>query len=105
VKKLPVSLATAAQRFAKWVVILTAADVVVGVGWAEYEGKAISSGVTGALFISGGIVFVGAAFAGGGGRGRRSDVRAGREPVSEMPFTAVLIGLALVGIGVLTVVL
>ena len=104
-KKLPESLVSAARRFAKWVAILAAADVVLGFGWAELKGKAISMGITDALFLSGGLIFVGAAFAGGGGRSRRSDVRAGRERVTEMPFTAVLIGLALIGLGVLTVVL
>jgi hypothetical protein len=96
-------LAERVKRFAKWLAILTIVDLVLAVGWAEVKGRAVAASITEAFFISGGIIFVGAAFAGGGGGGRRSDVRMGRENVTEMPFTAVLIGLALIGIGVLTV--
>jgi hypothetical protein len=98
-------LADPAKRFAKWLVILTGADLVLAVAWAELKGSTVATTITEAFFISGGIIFVGAAFTGGGGRGRRSDVLSGRENVREMPFTAVLIGVALIGIGLLTIVL
>jgi hypothetical protein len=99
------SLLAATARFAKWLVILSAADLVLAVGWAELKGRAVVTSITEAFFISGGIIFVGAAFTGGGGRGRQSDLRSGREPETEMPFAAALLGVALIGIGVLTIVL
>jgi hypothetical protein len=99
------SLAAAAKQFAKWLVIVSTADLVLAVAWAELKGKAVAASITGAFFISGGIIFVGAAFAGGGGRGRRSDLLSGRDRPTEMPFAGVLLGVALIGIGLLTIVL
>ena len=98
-------LADAAKQFAEWLVILAVADLVLAVAWAELKGKMIAASITESFFISGGIIFVGAAFTGGGGRGRRFELLAGRENVTEMPFTAVLIGLASIGIGLLTIAL
>jgi hypothetical protein len=86
-------------------VILSAADLVLAVAWAELDGKAVGTSITEAFFISGGIIFVGAAFAGGGGRGRRSDLLSGRQGPTEMPFAGVLLGVALIGIGLLTIAL
>jgi len=99
------SLGAAAKQFAKWLVILSLADLLLAVTWTELKGYAVATGITEAFFISGGTIFVGAAFTGGGGRSRRSDLRSGRESVTEMSFAAVLIGLALIGIGLLTIVL
>ena len=78
---------------------------MLAVGWAELKGKTVATSITEAFFISGGVIFVGAALTGGGGRGRRSDLIAGRANVREMPFTAVVVGLALIGLGLLTIVL
>ncbi len=99
------SLAADAKRFGKWLAILSVADVVLAVGWAELKGKTVVTSITEAFFISGGVIFVGAALTGGGGRSRRSALLAGGESVREMPFMAVLLGLVLIGIGLITIVL
>jgi hypothetical protein len=97
------SLGAKATRFAKWLAILSVADLVLAVAWAELKGRTVATSISDAFFISGGVIFVGAALSGGGGRSRRSELSAGRENVREMPFTAVLIGLALIGIGLITI--
>jgi hypothetical protein len=86
-------------------VIHSTADLVAAVAWAGLKHRTFATSITEAFFISGGIIFLGAAFAGGGGRGRRSDLISRREGATEMSFTAVLLGLALIGIGLLTIML
>ena len=93
-----------AIRFLRLVTLCTVAAVLVGLGYAELAGKQVGETITGFLFLLGGVIFVGAAVTGGGGRGKRLDVLAGAPP-SEMPFAWVLVGLSVMGIGVLTIVL
>jgi hypothetical protein len=81
--------------------IAVAVAVLGGAGYALVRGKPVAASVTGSLFVCGAVVFVGGALTGGGARGARQ--RRG-EP-AETSFTGVLIGLALIGLGVLTVVL
>jgi hypothetical protein len=69
------------------------------------RGHTVGASIIGALFITGGLTFVGAAAAGGGARGRRADMHVGLVAAPEMPFTGVLIGLTLIGFGVLAAVL
>jgi len=93
-----------AIRFLRLVALCTAAAVVVGLGYAELAGKKVGETITGSLFVVGGVIFVGAAVTGGGGRGKRLDALADGLP-PKMPFAWVLVGLSVMGIGVLTIVL
>jgi hypothetical protein len=72
--------------------------------YAAIDGKAVGGGITDALFIVGGVLFVGAAVTGGGTRGRLADARQGIA-TPDLPFTGALVGLGLIGLGVLAAVL
>jgi hypothetical protein len=105
VEHVAAGLRVRAEWFAKWLGIVAGADIAVGLVWAELRGKSVSTSITEAFFISGGVIFVGAALTGGGARGRTHHLETVGRGAQEMPFVAVLIGLVLLGIGVLTIVL
>jgi hypothetical protein len=89
-------------EFAKWFAVLAVADVAVGAAWAELRGRNVATSVTGVFFLTGGVIFVGAAASGGGTRaGARG--RVGSKPAA-FPFVAVFLGLALIGVAVLILV-
>jgi hypothetical protein len=80
--------------------------MLAGIAFAEWKGRSIEGNVKASFFVVGGLIFVGAAVSGGSGRGQRASVYAGGDGApQEMPFVGVLIGLALVGIGILIYVL
>jgi hypothetical protein len=107
VRKHRQAIVAVCRRFVLWLVVSAGVTVLAGVAFAEWKGRSIEGNVKASFFVVGGLIFVGAAVSGGGARGRRATVFSGREDGApqEMPFIGVLIGLALVGIGVLMVVL
>jgi hypothetical protein len=104
-------LALAVLHFARLVIVCSAVLGLAGAGYSVATGSDFHNAVVSALFIGGGVLFVVNAFAGGGTRGRMQDQLRwrsghGASPLGlSSPFEWILVALALIGIGVLFVIL
>ena len=92
-------------RVARLLAVIAVAAVVAVVagalvGWAT--GRQLHTTVTSALFIVGFVVIAWTALAGGGVAARRMDVLRGDVKPTEMSFSWILVGAALLGLGVVS---
>ena len=91
-------------RFTAFVGGIGAVLVAAGAAWSHFGGHGLRFSIASSLFIGGGVLVVWNGLAGGGTRGARFDTR-NRLPRPSMPFAWVFVGIAVIGIGVLVVVL
>jgi hypothetical protein len=78
-----------------------------GAAWAAFGGHGLRSSVASALFIGGAATVVWNGLSGGAAGGRRADIYSSggrRATATAMPFGLVLVGVAVVGLGVLSLV-
>ena len=93
----------------KLIVMCAAGLLLAGAAYATATGSGLKFSLASALFLGGAAIFVSSALSGGGARGRRADLyaygRLTRMTHTDMSFGWVLVGLALIGLGALTVAL
>jgi hypothetical protein len=85
--------------------VAAVATVVAGAVFAWAAGRELHPVVTSALFIAGFVLIAWNAFAGGGVSARRMDVLRGDVRQTQMSFSWILVGVALVGLGVVSAIL